>query len=366
MSCSNCYSGCVETNSDKCVRYTGIDITVLGIKNGDSLSYVNAAIIGFLVSTLDGSGIKYELDPSNLCDIVSNELPDCGDISVVDITNALSAAICALDTRVVTLEAFQTAIEGSYTPGCIPGISGSEGTHVVLQAVLDHLCTVAGDLDALELDVATNYVLIADINTYIENYLAGLGSSTAQKNKMVPYTVMEYYGTLSHFDATGAGTGDWAEIYLCNGNNNTPDKRGRIAVGTTSGMGGDAFPTATDPALPGNPTYSLYTSEGNNTVTLTSQQIPAHTHTNSVSSDGAHTHQLGTGYVTTDDDESGSNSEAVWHSGGTVHNRASEAYTLTNGTHTHTVTINSTGGGESHSNIPPVLACHYIMYIPTA
>jgi microcystin-dependent protein len=24
----------------------------------------------------------------------------------------------------------------------------------------------------------------------------------------------------------------------------------------------------------------------------------------------------------------------------------------------------SVGGGQSHSNIPPVLACYYIMYIP--
>ena len=48
---------------------------------------------------------------------------------------------------------------------------------------------------------------------------------------MVPYTVVEYYGPLTYFDNTGAGQGDWDRIFLCNGLNGTPDKRGRVAVG---------------------------------------------------------------------------------------------------------------------------------------
>ena len=61
MSCSNCFNGCVETTSDKCVKYTGIDVPILGIKKGDSLSYVEQALIEFLTSTLDGSGIKLDI-----------------------------------------------------------------------------------------------------------------------------------------------------------------------------------------------------------------------------------------------------------------------------------------------------------------
>ena len=75
MSCSNCYNGCSEITSDKCVRYTGIDVPVLGIKNGDSLSYVEQALIEFLVSTLDGSGIKVDIPQDIICDIVSSNLP---------------------------------------------------------------------------------------------------------------------------------------------------------------------------------------------------------------------------------------------------------------------------------------------------
>ncbi|BCU97892.1 MAG: hypothetical protein CM15mV19_1420 [uncultured marine virus] len=47
QNCSNCYNGCTEITSDKCVKYTGVDVPILGIKNGDSLSYVEQALITF-------------------------------------------------------------------------------------------------------------------------------------------------------------------------------------------------------------------------------------------------------------------------------------------------------------------------------
>ena len=362
--CSNCYSNCAEIQSDKCVKYTGIDITTLGINNGDSINYVVSAIMGFLVSTLDASGIKYELEPGNICTIISDQLVDCTDITQKDISNALAAAICAIDTRVTALEDFDTALEASYTPGCISGIDGTEGTHTILQAVIDKLCVAVTDLDALELDVSTNYVLISDINTYIANYLSGLesGSPVGLKDRMIPYAVVEYYGPTSVFDASGAGldkTGDggqdWRQIYLCNGNNGTPDKRGRVGVGATSGMGGGAFPSETDPLVSGNPTYNLYSTTGTNIVTLTSAQMPSHTHTATMSTDGAHTHTI-TGYV-----QSGSNDG----SGGEVAGFFDNVTTTSAGDHTHTITINAAGSGQSHNNIQPVLACYYIMYIPT-
>lgn len=376
MSCSNCYSGCVETQSDKCVKYTGLDIEVLGIKNGDSLSYITQAITGFLVSTLDGSGIKYELDPANVCARVSDELADCTDVTVVAITNALSKVVCDLETLIVANSDNITTIDADYTVGCVPGTDGTEGTHVMLQKVIDHLCSVATDLDALEIDVPTNYVAIADINTYIADYLSGqAGGSNLQKDKMIPYTVMEYYGPLSYFDATGAGTGDWVEIYLCNGNNNTPDKRGRIAVGTTSGMGGGNFPSATDPLISGNPTYSLYTTTGSNTVTLSEAELPSHTHTTNVSASiDDHSHFMArTSGTATALSSLYPLVETETYDGNRSYTLASTSSGEANLGKTSTaspnlnvsVTNNNIGGGQAHNNIPPVLACHYIIYIPT-
>jgi len=367
--CSNCYSNCAEIQSDKCVKYTGIDITTLGINNGDSINYVVSAIMGFLVSTLDASGIKYELEPGNVCTIISDQLVDCTDITQKDISNALAAAICAIDTRVTALEAFDAALEASYTPGCISGITGNEGTHAVLQAVIDKLCVAVTDLDALELDVSTNYVLISDIDTYIANYISGQseGSTVGLKDRMVPYAVTEYYGPTNVFDASGAGldkTGeggqDWRQIYLCNGENGTPDKRGRVGVGATSGMGGGAFPNETNPVVSGNPTYNLYSTTGNNTVTLTSAQMPSHTHTATIAPAGEHNHTLffaeyATGIAANPGYDGGDNNYDV----------SSTKTTSTELDHTHIISIDATGSGQSHNNIQPVLACYYIMYIPT-
>jgi hypothetical protein len=45
MPCSNCYNGCTEIVSDKCVKYTGLDVPALGIQNGDSLNFIEASLI---------------------------------------------------------------------------------------------------------------------------------------------------------------------------------------------------------------------------------------------------------------------------------------------------------------------------------
>lgn len=360
MACSNCYTGCTQIISDKCVKYTGLANTTLGIQNGDSLSYTQASIMGFLTSTLDGSGIKYELAVEDMCTISSQHLTDCTDITVVEITRALSKAICSLDTSVVALEAFQTALDGAYTPGCI-AVAGTEGTHIVLQATMDQACTNATAITATNLDLSTNYVAIADVNTYIADYIASQGAGgSGEAVKMVPNTVIEYYGSLTFFDATGAGTGDWVNVYLCNGNNNTPDKRGRSAVGTTSGMGGGAFASTVDPAVSGNPTYSLNSTGGTNTVVLNETQLPAHTHVATNTTSGAHTHAFPGTLYTKDGASGDDNTFTNMENTGAVNVTA----TLAAGDHTHVITVNSTGGGNSHPNIHPVIACHYIMYIP--
>ena len=94
MSWSNCYNGCTEIVSDKCVRYTGIDVPVLGIKTGDSLSYVEQCIITFLTSTLDGTGIKLTIDPDIICTLVNTYLPDCEDLNALNLFKALIQATC--------------------------------------------------------------------------------------------------------------------------------------------------------------------------------------------------------------------------------------------------------------------------------
>ena len=153
MSCSNCFNGCAEIVSDQCVKYTGIDVPVLGIQKGDSLSYVEQALIEFLTSTLDGTGIKIDIPSETICELVQQYLPDCGDITVVDLITALIKASCDLQEQVDVVAASITTLNADYDVDCLSGVTNSSDTHAVLQAVINKLCGLEVDLAALALDI---------------------------------------------------------------------------------------------------------------------------------------------------------------------------------------------------------------------
>lgn len=358
MGCSNCYNGCAEITSDQCIRYTGIDVPVLGIQTGDSLSYVEQALIEFLTATLDGTGIKLTIDPEIICEIVNKNLVQCEDLTLVSIINALIKAVCELDQRLSAVEGEIEALEGPYTVDCLEDVTSSSGTHAILQAAINKICGLEISLDALALNVDTNYVKLADLNDLIAAYLASQGVSTKFYNRMVPYTAVEFYGDIAgKFDVTGAGLGDWEKIYLCNGNNGTPDKRGRVAVGVTSGMGGGPLNPAVDPAISTNPSYTLLGTQGSNSVVLSVSQLPSHGHTaTSTVTDPGHSHVA-------------SNTSSGTTGGGkfAMGNESPEGNPSVDSAVTGisvSTSINATGGGLGHPNYQPGIGCYYIMYIP--
>jgi len=379
MACSNCYNGCTEIVSDRCVRYTGLDVPLLGIQSGDSLSFVEAALIEFLTSTINGVGIKPIIAPTVICNLVQQYLPDCGDLTLNDILKALIEAACDLQEQVDLIAADIATLNANYDVDCLTGVTSTSDTHAVLQAVITKLCDLGVDLAALALDVDTNYVKLADLNSLIAAYIASTTtSSTRYSNRMIPYTAIEYYGPLTgNFDVTGAGIvgTDWEKIYLCNGLNGTPDKRGRVPVGAIVGVGGGAMNSAVDPATPTNPNYALNGTNGANTVTLNTSQIPSHTHVASVTDPG-HRH-----FVLANDNAAG-----IPFTAGPTPTAPVSSYVDLNGNFSYqtgtsalldatigrssssatgvTVTNANAGTGGAHSNIQPVLACYYIMYIP--
>jgi microcystin-dependent protein len=361
MSCSNCYNGCTEIVSDRCVKYTGIDVPILEIKTGDSLSYVEQALIQFLVSTLDGSGIKITLPQTAYCDVVTKYLPTCGDVTALTLFEALVKAACDLQEQIDDIDATLTTLNADYTIGCLSGVTASSDTHAIVQAIITKLCQIDVTLTALSINVNTNYVKIADINTYIAAYIASTGTSTKYYTKMVPYVAVEFYPTpaiLANFSGSGVGSGDWEKIYFCNGSNGTPDKRGVVPVGLTDGqMGGGTMNSKVNPATPGgfNPTYSLGGGIiGDNSVTLTVGSMPSHTHTATVNLvDPGHTHD----YAGVDG-----------ASGGGDSTRESIPTTRTTQSSTTGITVSVTnsqeGFGLPHQNNQPALACYYIIYLP--
>lgn len=366
MGCSNCYNGCPEIVSDQCVKYTGVDVPVLGIKKGDSLSYVEQAIIEFLTSTLDGTGIKINVPSNIICNLVKQHLPTCGDLTVVDLITALIKAACDLQTQVNSIKSDLAVLNDDYTIGCLTGVTASSDTHDVVQAIITKLCALDAAFTAFVLDVTTNYVKKSELNSLIQSYLDSISPSvTQQYQKMVPYTVVEYYGDTSNFDGDGKGIAGlgWDKIYICNGQivNGfpTPDKRGRIPVGAIQNVPG-SLPL--DPIIaPGgfNPNYALYGTAGTNSVTLSALEVPTHSHTVNLN-DPQHSHTVSVeGFDANVQGPVGGNLQNVGGGGNSI--------TLTTSSSSTGITVSSVssfGGGQAHSNIPPVLACYYIMYIP--
>jgi microcystin-dependent protein len=368
--CSNCYNGCTEIVSDRCVKYTGIDVPVLGIQTGDSLSFVEQALITFLTSTLDGTGVKIDLGTTVVCNVVNKYLPTCKDLSIVDISIALIEAACDLQAQIDAIDADLAILNADYTIGCLTGVTASSDTHAIVQAVINKLCQVQVDLTALTLEVHNQYVPINSspghpgVNDYIAAYLSGSSGASKYYNKMIPFAVVEYYGPIAgNFDSTGAGvpTGPWEKIYLCNGNNGTPDKRGRVGVGTTDGsMLGLTLPADTNPgSSPFNPTYTLGGVAGSNSVVLLSTQIPSHTHTaTAVSTDAGHMHIYGSFISTQNGDQSVPGGSTPYYTPLTGTTSTSYANITT------TVTVNPFGGNLPHANNQPALGCYYIQYRP--
>ena len=126
----------------------------------------------------------------------------------------------------------------------------------------------------------------------------------------------------------------WA---LCDGTNGTPDLRNRFIVGAGS-------------------SYNVGGTGGSATVTLTTAQMPSHTHTGSTNTTGAHTHSIEPSWIY----KYGS---GAYSYPGDSEYHTSPATTKSAGDHSHTLTINAAGSGSAHENRPPYYALAYIMKI---
>ena len=378
MSCTNCFNGCPETGSDKCIQYTGVGSQVLGISTGDTLLSVENVLINKVESFLDGQGIRVTDLQYYLCDLITTYLSNVENPSLPEILIAFQEAICDLQGQVTSVTNTVSSLNGGYTTTCLSGVTSTSTIKQVVQAIIVKLCAVSTDLTALTLNVNTNYVKLADLNTLIQAYLTSITPTTQQYTKMVPYTVVEYYGPLSgNFDLTGKGilaTG-WDKVYLCNGLNGTPDKRGRATVGAIIGVGGGALDAEVNPASSAfNPNYALSTKTGTNSVTLSVYTMPSHNHATTVT-DSGHFH-----YTSSESVNSGGGAISVNSTNpiGINKNDGNQTrnYSLVIGRIPAVFGITSTnkanldvsnpanGGGNPHANVQPVISAYYIMYIP--
>lgn len=374
MSCTNCYNGCAEITSDQCVKYTGIDVPALGISKGDTLATVEQAIIDFLVPVLTGEGIKPTIAPSVLCDLVKTYLPPCTTCTGFDLNQILKAiiqSVCDLQSQIDRVNETLDTIEADYTVSCLEGVTSSSGTHAILQAVINKLCSLDTTVTSLINTILPLYVLKSELNDLIQVYLDNNQVNNTASGRMIPYAPQPYFGPLSDypstgdsFDLSGTGSGYWANVYLCNGNNGTPDLRGRALVGVTTGMGGGSYNPAVDPGISGNPDYTISGSgatQGANNITLTLGQIPNHHHAGTTATDAGHQHNLSPNTGLLAPKVSGSPTVGFDN---TTDYLLQSTFITDVGTANISVNVIAEGGGQSHSNIQPSRACYYIMYKP--
>lgn len=391
MSCESCYNGCVETVSDQCVRYTGLDSIPLDIQSGDNLQIVLDNIINNLVPLLVGEGDKITIASAIRCAVVNGYLPTpvgTNQWTSEQLFETLVKVVCDLQTQIDAIDAEIAILNADYTISCLDGVTASSDTHAIVQAIINKLCTTVADLAALELDVATNYVKLSDLDALIAAYLASQsgGGGTQEYLKMVPFVAYEYYGPLTNFDGAGVGipNNGFYKVYLCNGLNGTPDKRGRVAVGAIANVppiniGLDA---AVDPNNAGNPNYALFTTAGANSVTLITSQMPSHSHTGVgtttvtlddhfhfiAATDGGFDQVLDSTHAAVREIGLGGNSSYKLsnstQAAGAGRTSLAKSNVSSNAPGNVALAIDNTGGGQAHANIQPVIAAYYIMYIP--
>lgn len=361
--CQDCFNNCNgEVISDRCVKYTGPDIPFLGISTGDSLSLVEAAIIAKLQAAVAGTGI--DLSAVDLeCDFLIDIL-DGREKNLVNIIKMLITANCTLKQAIDALSAIVN-VPTVFDIGCLTGLPTNPTRDQIIQATITKLCSVAADV----LIIKNDYVKASQLNSLIQAYLTSIGlggtggggTTVAQQyTKMVPRVAYEYYGPLSNFDSSGKGiaAAGFDKVYICNGSNGTPDKRGRTAMGAVAGVPGGPLDPEVDPALPQNPGTNIAVGGkiGSHYVQLTVTHMPSHTHG---VTDPGHKHLTSSGWFLFSANNSGSLSSSG--------NDATDSSPRTNDglqTTQTGITIQATGGNQAHLNIQPSIGALFIMYIP--
>ena len=369
MSCTNCFNGCTETISDQCVVYTGTDVPSLGIHTNDSLLVVEQSLITFLISALNGSGITIDLSNINVCATVQNYLPSEGEIVLTDVLEALIEASCDIQEQVNAIAATLATLNADYTIGCLTGVTSSSDTHNIVQAIIAKVCTTNSSVDTI-IDQLPLFVTKSEFCTLLAQCTSNTPVVTLASDKMLPFAVVPYYGPTNGyptvndtFDSGGIGTGYWARVFMCNGQNGTPDLRGRVPVGATDTPSTNPFPAQTNPGVDGNPVYTYNTTPGANRIRLELSQIPAHSHTNSATTNilpDPHTHPISPTATQTGQEVGSAGSDAI----ATSEQNNTLTAGNTNLTATTTVTINNAGGSDFHPNVQPGLALYYIQYRP--
>jgi microcystin-dependent protein len=241
------------------------------------------------------------------------------------------------DTPATTLKAAKTHIDANAPhSGHINAINSIQGGNITLKAGAN--VAISQNTATKEITIATSGTIAPSSHAsshaiggadQITPAMIGAASVADISNAIPSGIITMWSGTTSNIPS------GWA---LCDGSNGTPDLRDRFIVGA----GGS---------------YNVGNTGGANTVTLNINQIPSHNHTASSSYTGNHYHGMKSHWLLVDS----SGFEFTPGDGPGLRRSSGEQTTVEAGAHSHSVSVGSTGGGQSHENRPPYYALAYIM-----
>jgi len=282
--------------------------------------------IGFGPTTIYAAGTSATQDLV-LSPKGTNDAP--GKVSITTgatIAGTVSAAKATIQNAV---EAGSGSISGLLTAGTVRiGSQGATATSIVDTITSSTAITA----------IPTTTAVKGYVSSVLPNFATDLGSAAGTDLATVS-AVKNYVnraiplGSILMWKGTTIPDG-WS---LCNGDNGTPNLSDKFILGKGS--------------------KTIGSTGGSATVALTVDQLPAHSHSAYIANAGTHAHDF-PGY-NANFKHSGDATESELKNTGNPMNPSPRTYNA--GDHNHTITINNTGSGAAHENMPPYYVLAYIM-----
>jgi microcystin-dependent protein len=261
--------------------------------------------------------------------------------------SAITTALSSYYTSTATDSAISTALGDYYTSvDTDSAITTALSSYYTSTATDSAITTALGDYAPLESPSFTGTPSApTPVTTDDSTTVATTEFTQALMQAMLPQGVITMWSGSILSIPTG-----WV---LCDGTNGTPDLRNRFIVGA-----GDD--------------YTVGDNGGEASSTLTTAELPGHTHTGTTDADGAHSHFVANGDTVNATTSPLSSSTTIGKNGsqastsfnyllGGTATTANQGLTDEEAAHSHTFTTASTGDGSSFENRPPYFALAYIM-----